>query len=65
MSEVWRHFILKSVLTLIRYVFPGESVNSPVYTVDRITHRDNAILSVSNSGRMSDETVSTHSCCVN
>ncbi len=40
------------------YVFPGDAIPFPRYHVDCITHRDNAILPVSATGRLSDETVS-------
>ncbi|KAF8869386.1 3-octaprenyl-4-hydroxybenzoate carboxy-lyase [Mucidula mucida] len=38
------------------YVFPGDAIPFPRYHVDCITHRDNAILPVSATGRLSDET---------
>ncbi|KAJ4010977.1 Ferulic acid decarboxylase 1 [Fusarium irregulare] len=38
------------------YVFPGDTHQWPKYTVDLITHRKDAILPVSNSGRLTDET---------
>ncbi|KAF4820399.1 Ferulic acid decarboxylase 1 [Colletotrichum tropicale] len=38
------------------YVFPGEARPQPKYRVDRITHRKDAILPVSNCGRLTDET---------
>ncbi|KAE8448154.1 Ferulic acid decarboxylase 1 [Mollisiaceae sp. DMI_Dod_QoI] len=38
------------------YVFPGDTHPWPVYTVNKITHRNNAILPVSNCGRLTDET---------
>ncbi|KAF9024270.1 UbiD-domain-containing protein [Hymenopellis radicata] len=38
------------------YVFLGDAVPCPRYHVDCITHRDNAILPVSASGRLTDET---------
>ncbi|EXJ72348.1 uncharacterized protein A1O5_04852 [Cladophialophora psammophila CBS 110553] len=38
------------------YVFPGDSHLQPVYTVNKITHRTDAILPVSNCGRITDET---------
>lgn len=40
------------------YVFPGDTHQWPKYTVDLITHRKDAILPVSNCGRLTDETVS-------
>jgi UbiD family decarboxylase len=39
------------------YVFPGDSHPCPVYTVNKITHRTDAILPVSKCGRITDETV--------
>jgi UbiD family decarboxylase len=41
------------------YVYPGESHPGPVYTVNKITYRNNAILPMSSCGRLTDETVST------
>ncbi|KAF5020194.1 hypothetical protein F66182_7759 [Fusarium sp. NRRL 66182] len=38
------------------YVFPGDSHPWPKYTVDLVTHRKDAILPVSNCGRLTDET---------
>lgn len=38
------------------YTFPGDSHPQPKYRVDMITHRKDAILPVSNCGRLSDET---------
>lgn len=38
------------------YVFPGDSHPGPKYAVDLITHRKDAILPVSNCGRITDET---------
>ncbi|KAH8705940.1 UbiD decarboxylyase family [Talaromyces proteolyticus] len=38
------------------YVFMGDSHPQPVYTVAKITHRTDAILPVSNCGRITDET---------
>ncbi|EWZ30913.1 UbiD decarboxylyase family [Fusarium oxysporum Fo47] len=38
------------------YVFPGDAHPWPKYTVDLITHRKDAILPVSNCGRLTDET---------
>ncbi|PYH94340.1 UbiD-domain-containing protein [Aspergillus ellipticus CBS 707.79] len=38
------------------YVYPGDTQNWPVYTVNKITYRDDAILPVSNCGRLTDET---------
>ncbi|XPS72559.1 Phenacrylate decarboxylase [Ascochyta lentis] len=38
------------------YVFPGETRQNPMFRVDCITHRDNAILPVSACGRLTDET---------
>lgn len=38
------------------YVFPGDTHQWPKYTVDLITHRKDAILPVSNCGRLTDET---------
>ncbi|ROW17846.1 hypothetical protein VPNG_00804 [Cytospora leucostoma] len=38
------------------YVFPGDSHQMPKYTVDVITHRKDAILPISNCGRLTDET---------
>lgn len=46
------------LLTVISYTFPGDSHPQPKYRVDMITHRKDAILPVSNCGRLSDETVS-------
>lgn len=43
------------------YVFPGDAHPWPKYTVDLITHRNDAILPVSNCGRLTDETVSISS----
>ena len=40
------------------YVFPGDVHQCPRYTVNAITYRDDAILPVSNCGRLTDETVS-------
>lgn len=40
-----------------RYVFPGDAHPQPKYRVDLITHRKDAILPVSNCGRVTDETV--------
>ena len=42
------------------YIFPGDNHAQPKYTVDLITHRKDAILPVSNCGRITDETVRTH-----
>ena len=39
------------------YVYPGTPMDQPLYTVDLITHRKDAILPVSNCGRLTDETV--------
>ncbi|KAF2135233.1 uncharacterized protein K452DRAFT_330291 [Aplosporella prunicola CBS 121167] len=41
---------------LYGYIFPGVRHKCPVYRVDCITHRDNAILPVSACGRLTDET---------
>lgn len=41
------------------YVFPGDSHPWPVYTVNKITYRNNPILPISSCGRLTDETVST------
>ncbi|PNP39876.1 hypothetical protein TGAMA5MH_08141 [Trichoderma gamsii] len=38
------------------YVYPGESHVGPVYTVNKITYRNNAILPMSACGRLTDET---------
>ncbi|KKY25017.1 putative 3-octaprenyl-4-hydroxybenzoate carboxy [Phaeomoniella chlamydospora] len=38
------------------YVFPGDSHPQPVYNVKKITHRSDAIMPVSNCGRITDET---------
>ncbi|GAA6033106.1 hypothetical protein JCM8097_002947 [Rhodosporidiobolus ruineniae] len=38
------------------YVFAGDTHDWPQYTVDCITHRDNAILPMSACGRLTDET---------
>ncbi|GFZ46456.1 carboxy-lyase [Saitozyma sp. JCM 24511] len=38
------------------YVFPGDAHEWPKYTVDCITHRDDAILPMSACGRLTDET---------
>ncbi|KAJ9123046.1 Ferulic acid decarboxylase 1 [Naganishia vaughanmartiniae] len=38
------------------YVFPGDTHDWPVYNVDCITHRDDAILPMSACGRLTDET---------
>ncbi|WVQ91235.1 hypothetical protein IAS59_005033 [Cryptococcus gattii] len=38
------------------YIFPGDSHDSPVYKVNCITHRDDAILPMSACGRLTDET---------
>ncbi|EFX01410.1 carboxy-lyase-like protein [Grosmannia clavigera kw1407] len=38
------------------YVFPGDAHPQPLYTVNMITHRKDAILPVSNCGRLTDET---------
>ncbi|EXJ90726.1 hypothetical protein A1O1_03830 [Capronia coronata CBS 617.96] len=38
------------------YVFPGDTHPWPVYTVNKITHRTDAIMPVSNCGRITDET---------
>ncbi|KAM0085540.1 Ferulic acid decarboxylase 1 [Fusarium odoratissimum] len=38
------------------YVFPGEAHSSPMFKVELITHRQHAILPVSNCGRLTDET---------
>lgn len=40
------------------YTYPGESHPGPVYTVNKITYRNNAILPMSACGRLTDETVS-------
>lgn len=40
------------------YTFPGDTHDWPIYNVDCITHRDNAILPMSACGRLTDETVS-------
>ncbi|PHH61473.1 hypothetical protein CDD81_320 [Ophiocordyceps australis] len=39
------------------YVFPGHAHDQPVFTVNAITHRKDAILPVSCCGRIADETV--------
>lgn len=39
------------------YIFPGDSHAQPVYTVNRITHRNDPILPMSSCGRLTDETV--------
>lgn len=39
------------------YIFPGDTHNWPVYKVNCITHRDNAIMPMSACGRLTDETV--------
>lgn len=39
------------------YVFPGDSHQNPVYNVDCVTHRNDAILPMSACGRLTDETV--------
>lgn len=44
------------------YVFPATPMDEPVYKVDMITHRKDAILPVSNCGRLTDETVRGSSC---
>ncbi|OWZ77215.1 cytoplasmic protein [Cryptococcus neoformans Bt85] len=38
------------------YIFPGDTHNWPVYKVNCITHRDDAILPMSACGRLTDET---------
>ncbi|KAK6206546.1 Ferulic acid decarboxylase 1 [Pestalotiopsis sp. IQ-011] len=38
------------------YVFPGDTHTGPKYNVDLITHRKDAIMPVSNCGRLTDET---------
>ncbi|KAK2036160.1 putative 3-octaprenyl-4-hydroxybenzoate carboxy-lyase [Colletotrichum somersetense] len=38
------------------YVFPGESLKWPSYKVDKITYRNNAIMPLSCTGRLTDET---------
>ncbi|KAK5991488.1 Ferulic acid decarboxylase 1 [Cladobotryum mycophilum] len=38
------------------YTFPGEKMPWPVYKVDKITYRNNAILPMSAAGRLTDET---------
>ncbi|KAL7955121.1 UbiD decarboxylyase family [Trichoderma compactum] len=38
------------------YGFPGEEHEMPVYTVNKITYRDNAIVPLSATGRLTDET---------
>ncbi|KAM0251718.1 hypothetical protein ACHAQJ_008039 [Trichoderma viride] len=38
------------------YVYPGESHPGPIYTVNKITYRDNAILPMLACGRLTDET---------
>lgn len=38
------------------YVFPGDSHPWPVYTVNKITYRNNPILPMSSCGRLTDET---------
>lgn len=45
------------------YVFPATPMDEPVYKVDMITHRKDAILPVSNCGRLTDETVRGSSSC--
>lgn len=40
------------------YVFPNDRHTGPLYTVECITHRDDAILPMSSCGRLTDETVS-------
>lgn len=52
------HVRTAALLTLPRYVFPGDTHPWPKYNVDLITHRRDAILPVSNCGRLTDETVS-------
>lgn len=39
------------------YIHPGETLAQPFYTVNKITYRDNAILPMCSSGRLTDETV--------
>ncbi|BGP39400.1 Ferulic acid decarboxylase 1 [Rhodotorula kratochvilovae] len=39
------------------YVFPGDTHDWPLYTVDCITHRNDAILPMSACGRLTDETI--------
>lgn len=39
------------------YIFPGDSHAQPVYTVDKITHRNDPIVPMSSCGRLTDETV--------
>ncbi|KAL1963748.1 hypothetical protein VTN77DRAFT_7814 [Rasamsonia byssochlamydoides] len=38
------------------YVFPGDTHNCPIYTVDKITYRNDPILPMSACGRLTDET---------
>lgn len=40
------------------YVFPGDRHAFPVYTINKITYRNNAIMPICSSGRLTDETVS-------
>jgi len=40
------------------YTFPGDTHDWPIYNVNCITHRDDAILPMSACGRLTDETVS-------
>lgn len=47
-----------TMLTKVRYVFPADTHPWPRYTVNTITHRDDAILPISSCGRITDETVS-------
>ncbi|KAK7034028.1 Ferulic acid decarboxylase 1 [Paramarasmius palmivorus] len=42
------------------YIFPEAGIRSPLYRVECITHRDNAILPLSATGRLTDE---THTLC--
>lgn len=44
-------------LTAASTVFPGDTHPWPLYHVDAVTHRDNAILPMSACGRLTDETV--------
>jgi UbiD family decarboxylase len=40
------------------YVFAGDAHEAPVFTVNAITYRNNAIMPISVCGRLTDETVS-------
>lgn len=40
------------------YLYPGETHDRPIFHVHAVTYRSNAILPVSNCGRITDETVS-------